>query len=166
MNAAQQLGKGAGAAVAAGDVGKAAVAGWVGRWLAGAAGANAAASAAVIGHCFPPGRKGGKGVAASIGQVVATFPVYLPIDIAVGAAATMLPGARHRTRMATMVASSVWVASAALWWRRRWPNPGAEPASISLGVGALVSSAAIAVRFYAEADQVEAAVSEQRSEEG
>lgn len=156
MNASHVLGKSWGAAVTVGDVGKGVAAARVGAALAGSAGANAAASAAVAGHCFPPGRGGGKGVATSIGQVIGTFPAYLPIDVVVGYLTTKLPVARHRTRAATTVASATWIAAATLAWRRGWRSPGGAPATVALPLGALASAAVIAARFAAEAENVEA----------
>lgn len=156
MNAALVLGRSWGAAVGFTDVGKGVVAARLGARLAGAAGANVAATAAVIGHCHPIGRTGGKGVATSIGQVIGTVPAYLPVDLAAAVATSRLPVFRHRTRGATVAASGVWVVTTLTWWRRGWPNPGGPGMSWALPVGALVSSAVIAHRFHAEADRVEA----------
>ncbi|MEM7143276.1 MAG: glycerol-3-phosphate acyltransferase [Actinomycetota bacterium] len=156
MNARHVLGAGWGAAVSVGDVGKGAAAARLGAALAGPTGANLAASASVAGHCFPPGRTGGKGVATSIGQVIGTYPAYLPVDMAVGYVTTKLPGFRHRTRAATTVASATWVAAATLAWRRGWRNPGGVQPTVALPLAALASSAVIAARFTAEADKVEA----------
>jgi len=88
-NVADLLGRRAGAAVFGLDTGKAVLAGQIGRTLAGPTGANVGAAAAVLGHCFPAQRgfRGGKGVAASFGQMLATFPAYLPVDLALGAVA-------------------------------------------------------------------------------
>jgi glycerol-3-phosphate acyltransferase PlsY len=155
-NAANVLGREWGAAVTIADIAKATIAARVGRRLAGAHGANVAATAAVVGHCHPVGRPGGKGVAASIGQVIGTVPGYLPLDALTAGATSRLPFFRHRTRAATTAGSIVWVATTTAWWRRRWPNPGGPPATWSLPVGAAVSSAVIAARFRAEADRVEA----------
>jgi len=156
MNASHLLGKRWGAAVTATDVGKAYVAGRIGRRLAGELGSQVAATAAVVGHCHPVGRLGGKGVAASIGHVAATFPVYLPVDLAVGAATSAAPWFRQRTRTATTVASVCWVGATVLWWRRGLPNPGGTPAGPSLVAGAAVSSLVIAERFHAEVARVDA----------
>ncbi|MEZ5247061.1 MAG: glycerol-3-phosphate acyltransferase [Acidimicrobiales bacterium] len=154
MNAAHVLGRTWGLAVSAADIAKGAAAARVGRRLAGPAGANAAATAAVVGHCFPVGRRGGKGVATSIGQVVGTFPSYLPVDMAVAGATSMLPFFAQRTRTATMVASATWVACATVAWRRHFRNPGGVAPTASLPLAALVSSLVIAVRFAAEAEKV------------
>jgi glycerol-3-phosphate acyltransferase PlsY len=142
--------------VTAADVAKGAAAARFGGRLAGPAGANAAAVAAVVGHCFPPARSGGKGVATSIGQVLGTFPVYLPLDLAVGASTASLPRFRQRTRTAAAVASAVWVTAATVWWRRGLPNPGGVTPTVALPLGAIATSAVIAVRFAAGADDVAA----------
>ncbi len=156
MNASHVLGKKWGLAVTAMDIGKGALAARVGGRLAGPAGANLASSAAVSGHCFPFGRTGGKGVAASIGQVVGTFPSYLPVDIGVAIATSALPFFRQRTRVATMVASATWIGCSLAWWRRGMSNPGGVTPTVSLPLAALASSALIALRFATEVDKVDA----------
>jgi len=156
LNTAHVLGKGWGAAVAGADVAKGVAAASVGRRLAGPEGANVAATAAVVGHCHPIGRRGGKGVATSVGQVLGTFPAYLPVDVAAGYATTRLPWFRHRTRAATHAASAVWIVATTLWWRRQWPNPGGDRPTWALPVGAVVTSLVIAGRFEAEAERVAA----------
>jgi glycerol-3-phosphate acyltransferase PlsY len=156
MNAALVLGNRWGAVVSAADIAKGAAAAALGRRIAGSDGANAAATAAVIGHCHPIGRRGGKGVATSIGQVIGTVPAYLPLDAAVAFGTTKLPWFRSRTRAGTHAGSVVWVAATTLWWRRRWPNPGGGEPTWLLPTGAAVSSAVIARRFAAEAARVEA----------
>lgn len=156
MNASHVLGMAWGAAVSVGDVGKGVAAARVGAALAGPTGANVASSAAVAGHCFPIGRTGGKGVATSVGQVIGTFPAYLPVDAAVGYATTRLPGVRQRTRTATAVASATWIAAATAAWLRGWPNPGGVRPTAALPLAAAVSAAVIAVRFATEVDKVEA----------
>jgi len=156
LNTAHVLGPRWGTAVAAADVGKGVAASALGRRLAGPEGASVASSAAVIGHCHPVGRRGGKGVATSIGQVIGTVPAYLPLDIAAGYGASRLPWFERRTRAATHAASAVWVVATTLWWRRRWPNPGGDRPTWALPFGALVSSLVIARRFEADADRVAA----------
>jgi glycerol-3-phosphate acyltransferase PlsY len=155
MNAARTLGFSHGLAVAGGDVAKAALAGSVGRRLAGPIGAHVGAVAAVVGHCYPAGRgrSGGKGVSASAGQCLATFPAYFPIDLVVGIAATAavrpgLPG-RHKALLATMAAAACWVAAGALWWRKRLPNGWGPPPSGALPLANAVTTAVILSRFVA-----------------
>lgn len=79
-NAVKVLGKRAGYTVMAVDIAKGAAASVLGATLAGPAGAHAAGSASVVGHCLPVwnGFKGGKGVGASVGQCLATFPRTSP----------------------------------------------------------------------------------------
>jgi acyl-phosphate glycerol 3-phosphate acyltransferase len=156
MNASHVLGTKWGLAVSAADIGKGAVAARLGHRLAGPAGANVAATMAVVGHCFPIGRRGGKGVATSIGQVVGTFPSYLPLDIGVAVTTSALPFFNQRTRVATAVASVTWVGCATLAWRRRLPNPGGVEPTAALPLAALATSTVIALRFAAEVDHVEA----------
>ncbi len=155
LNTATTLGKKWGLAVLGADIAKGVVAARAGRAMAGPAGANVAASAAVIGHCFPATRgfRGGKGVATSVGQVLATFPIYLPIDAAVGATAVAMPFWKQRTMAANTIASAVWVGSATLAWRRpRLITWGPEP-SAALPLAAALSSAAILKRFLDERDR-------------
>lgn len=125
VNAMTALGPGAGLLVMAGDVGKGVAAGMLGRRLAGDAAAHAAAVAAVVGHCYPAWRGfrgGGKGVATSFGQCIATFPAYAPLDLAVGiTTASYLRGDR-RGRDAFIVSGALWVGAGALWARLRLPN--------------------------------------------
>ncbi|MEN3315071.1 MAG: acyl phosphate:glycerol-3-phosphate acyltransferase [Acidimicrobiaceae bacterium] len=151
-NAMSALGTGWGWGVLAADIAKGAGACVLGARLAGGAGADIAGSAAVVGHCYPVwnGFRGGKGVAVSSGQCLATFPAYFPIDLTV---ALVVARIRGRALPATAVASAVWVASAALWWRRGWPNGWAGRAGPTLPGAAAVTSAVIMVRFDAAARQ-------------
>lgn len=150
-NAAHVLGKKWGAAVLATDVAKAVAASSVGRTLAGQVGANAAATAAVIGHCYPvwSSGTGGKGVAASIGQVIGTFPVYLPLDIAVAVGTAATPSLKERAFVANSVASAVWVTSSYVFWKKGWRTGWDSQAHASLPIGAAVSSVCIASKFLA-----------------
>ena len=155
MNTSHLLGKKWGVAVTVADAGKAAAAARIGLRLAGGRGANLAATSAVIGHCYPPKRRGGKGVATSLGQVAATFPVYLPIDMAVGISTAAFPWFRQRTRVATGLASATWVSCSLIWWRRKLRNPGGVEPTVSLPAAAIVSSLVIAKRFQEEAARVD-----------
>jgi acyl phosphate:glycerol-3-phosphate acyltransferase len=156
INASHVLGRKWGAAVSVADIGKGVAAGHLGRVIAGDAGANVAATAAVVGHCFPVGRSGGKGVATSVGQVVATFPSYLPLDMVVAFGTSAVPWLRQRTRTATTIASVTWVVTAALWWRRGLRNPGGVTPTVSLPLAAAASSAVILARFHSEVSKVDA----------
>jgi glycerol-3-phosphate acyltransferase PlsY len=147
-NAMAVLGKGWGYGVLAADIAKGAAACVLGRRLAGDVGAHAGGTAAVLGHCFPAthGFRGGKGVAASAGQCLATFPAYFPIDLAVAWGTARW---RRQALTATAVASAAWVLGGVLWWRRQWPNGWGPRPSAALPAAASVSSAAILSRFMA-----------------
>lgn len=147
-NAIAALGKVWGSVVLAGDIAKGALACALGGRLAGTAGANLAGTAAVVGHCWPVwnGFRGGKGVAVSSGQCLATFPAYFPIDLLV---ALVVAKARRRAFPATLVASGVWVASGVVWWWRRWPNAWGPAPGPTLPLSAAATSAVIASRFLA-----------------
>jgi acyl phosphate:glycerol-3-phosphate acyltransferase len=148
-NAVKVLGKKAGYTVMAGDIAKGALASAVGAAVAGPAGAHAAGSASVVGHCLPVwnGFKGGKGVAASVGQCLATFPAYFPVDIGVAALTAAVPRWRQRAFGATMISSACWVLGSIVWWRKRWPNLWGPSAGPGLPLSAVVSSSVIAYKF-------------------
>ncbi|MDJ0770264.1 MAG: glycerol-3-phosphate acyltransferase [Ilumatobacter sp.] len=150
-NAANVLGARAGAEVLAGDVGKGTVACLLGRAAAGPLGAHVAGTSAVVGHCYPvwTGFRGGKGVATSVGQCLATFPAYFPIDAVVAVATAAVPRWKQRAFAATAVSSVCWVAGGLVWWRRGWPNLWGPRPTASLPLAAAVSSAVIAQRFIA-----------------
>lgn len=151
VNVAQTVGPGWGYAVMAADVVKGAVAAGAGRRLAGGTGANLGGAAAVVGHCYPVwnGFRGGKGVAASIGQVLVTFPAYVPVDTAVATLTVASPRWKRRAFAATAVASLTWVGASLLWWRTTWPNAWGPEPGWALPAGAVVSSLAIYSRFRA-----------------
>ena len=148
-NAVKLLGKRAGYTVMAGDIAKGALACGVGAMLGGPGGAHAAGSASVIGHCLPVwnGFRGGKGVATSVGQCLATFPAYFPIDVAVAAAVASNPRLKQRAFAATMVSSVAWVSGALVWWRQGRSNLWGPKAGPGLVVAATISSATIAAKF-------------------
>lgn len=155
-NAIVVLGKGWGGAVLVADVAKGIAGCASGRWLAGDAGAHVGGTAAVIGHCFPAWSRlrGGKGVAAGFGQVVATFPVYVPLDLAVAWAAAKW---RKKPFPATAIACGAWVGAGILWWRRGWPNAWGPEPTAALPAAAAATSAVILSRFAAAARIAEAA---------
>lgn len=150
-NAANVLGAKAGAAVLVGDIGKGAAASAVGAAIAGPVGAHVGGSAAVVGHCYPvwTGFRGGKGVATSVGQCLATFPAYFPIDAAVGVATAAMPWWRQRAFTATAVSSVCWVVGGLVWWRRGLRNLWGPRPTAALPIASAVSSAVIAQRFLA-----------------
>jgi glycerol-3-phosphate acyltransferase PlsY len=150
-NAIAQIGPAWGYAVLAADVAKAAAACAVARRLAGDTAAHVAGTAAVVGHCFPVwnGFKGGKGVAASAGQCLATFPAYTPIDLGVAALSAASPRWKRRAYAATALASAAWVAAGVVWWRAGWPNAWGPAPTVALPLAAAASSAVIIQRFAA-----------------
>jgi glycerol-3-phosphate acyltransferase PlsY len=162
-NALVVLGRAWGYGVMAADIAKGATACGLGRRVGGEAGAHVAGTAAVVGHCFPVwnGFRGGKGVAASVGQCVATFPVYVPFDLGLAWLTATPQWSRRvgtRTLIATAVASSAWVAAATVWWRRGWPNGWAPRATAGLPLAAAASSAVILSRFAAAVRRANLAV--------
>jgi glycerol-3-phosphate acyltransferase PlsY len=158
MNVGYVLGRGWGAAVSVADIFKGVAAAQVGRRLAGERGANLAATAAVLGHCHPVARrggKGGKGVATSIGQVIGTFPAYLPIDVGVAAATAALPWFRRRTETATTVASFSWVACGLAFWHQGWSCGLRRSTALAVPVCAATSAVVIHRRFRAGSERVD-----------
>lgn len=149
-NAAAVLGRRWGYAVMAADIAKGSFACRVGRRVAGDAGQHVAGVAAVVGHCYPVthGFRGGKGVATSVGQCLATLPAYVPIDLGVATAVAAGPW-RQRAFPATMAASATWVVASLLWWRRQLPNAWGGPVTSGHPIAAAASSAIIATRFLA-----------------
>ncbi len=148
-NALKVLGKKAGATVMVGDISKGALASSIGGLVAGPAGAHIAGTASVFGHCFPVwnGFRGGKGVAAGIGQCLATFPAYLPIDLAIAGAVAATPALKQRSFTAAMISSSAWVVGALVWWRKGHGNLWGPKPGPGLAAAATLSSAAIAYKF-------------------
>jgi glycerol-3-phosphate acyltransferase PlsY len=148
-NAMKVLGVKAGTTVMAGDIAKGALACGLGGVIGGPLGAHLAGSASVAGHCWPAwnGFRGGKGVAASVGQCLATFPAYFPIDIGVAAITAANPRWKQRAFASTMASSAAWVVGSLVWWRRRWPNLWGPQPSGALPFAAAASSAIIAYKF-------------------
>lgn len=147
-NAAALLGSGWGAAVMAADIAKGFAACRAGARFAGDPGAYVAGTAAVVGHCYPVWSRfrGGKGVATSAGQCLATFPAYFPIDLGVAALAAT-PRWRQRAFAATGLASIAWTVAGVTWWRRGWPNGWGPRPSALLPLSAAATSLIIATRF-------------------
>lgn len=151
-NAAAVLGKRWGYAVMAADIAKGALACRAGRRLAGDAGQHVAGVAAVAGHCYPvtTGLRGGKGVATSVGQCLATLPAYVPVDLGIATAVAAGPW-RRRAFAATMASAVTWVAASVLWWRRQLPNAWGGRPTIGAPLAAAASSGLIASRFLSGA---------------
>lgn len=124
MNARRLLGRRAGLAVMVADIGKGVAACLAGRALAGDTGAHTAGVAAVAGHCYPAwnGFRGGKGIATSFGQCLATFPAFTPLDVAIATGVSRLPGVRRPALASVAVSSTAWVLAGVIWWRRGLPN--------------------------------------------
>jgi len=149
-NALAVLGPRAGLVIIIGDIAKGAVACGVGAALAGPPGAHVAGTASVAGHCYPVWSGfagGGKGVATSVGQCLATFPAYFPIDVAVAAISASSPRWKQRAFAATLASSACWVVGGALWWAKGWRNLWGPKPSALLPLTAAASSAIIARRF-------------------
>lgn len=150
FNSAALLGRRWGIVVGAADIGKGWLAGVAGRRLGGDTGCYLAATTAVAGHCYPLGRRGGKGAATSFGACLSAFPIYAPADLAVGAATLALrrkAPAGSRAAPAALTSTAVFVAVSAIWSWRRWPNPGGPPSGPGLLGYALASSALTVPRW-------------------
>ncbi len=154
-NAVKVLGKQAGSVVIAGDIAKGAIASAIGAVVAGPIGAHVGGTSSVIGHCYPVwnGFRGGKGVAASVGQCLATFPAYFPIDAAVAVVTVAVPRWKQRAFAATVVSSVCWVLGGVVWWRRKLPNVWGPKPTLGLPLASAISSAVIMRRFIAESAQ-------------
>lgn len=148
-NVAGVLGKKWGAVVMVADVAEGFFGARLGRRLGGRPGLHAGGPGAVAGHCFPvwEGFDGGKGVATSGGQVLATFPLYFPIDLTVGFVASRLPIFKRQAYAAPELATSTWVLLSTVWWRKKFPNPGGVEPSIGLPIAAIATGATIRYRF-------------------
>jgi glycerol-3-phosphate acyltransferase PlsY len=149
-NAMKVLGTTWGYGILAADIGKGAAACGIGRRMAGDNGAHLAGVSAVVGHCFPVwnGFRGGKGVAASAGQCLATFPAYFPIDLAVAGLTSVSRTWRQRAFATTAVASAAWVFGGLVWWRRRWPNLWGPKPTAALPASAAATSVVILSKFW------------------
>jgi acyl-phosphate glycerol 3-phosphate acyltransferase len=152
-NVSRQLGKEWGIAVGIADTLKGALAAMLGRVVAGDDGCYVAASTSVLGHVFPLGRRGGRGVATSWGACLVAFPIYAPFDAGLAATLAYLRrGAPEgaRVRPAVLITTGVFVAAAGLWSWRRFPNPGGPKSGPGLIAFALVTSTAILARWARE----------------
>ena len=89
--------------------------------IAGDAGAYAAATAAIYGHCFPVWARfrGGKGVATAGGSFATVFPPMFVIGGLTAIASSLLTKSSER---AMWVTCSVWVVGAVVWALADCPN--------------------------------------------
>jgi len=145
LNAARVLGRKWGLVVIVMDAAKGALAGFLGLLL-GDAGAYAAGTAVIAGHCWPVynGFRGGKGVAAAGGSFFSVFPPMVPIDgLTTGAVAFL----GKSSRLAIKVALVIWVVAAVVWWAAGWPMWWGPEPSFGLVVYAVVGAAMIQARF-------------------
>jgi acyl phosphate:glycerol-3-phosphate acyltransferase len=167
-NAIALLGPQWGYGVMAADIAKGAAAAVAGRRVAGGTGAHVAGVAAVVGHCYPVwnGFRGGKGVAASVGQCAATFPAWTVPDLALAGAVAASPWWRRRALATTAASSAAWVAAGLLWWRRGWPNLWGPAPTAALPLAAAASSTVILARFLAARPQATAVLSAQKGSGG
>jgi acyl phosphate:glycerol-3-phosphate acyltransferase len=149
LNAARVLGKKWGLLVIVMDAAKGALAGVIGLAL-GDAGAYAAGTAVIAGHCWPVynGFRGGRGVASAGGSFFVVFPPMVAIDgLTTGAVAFLTKS----SRLAIKVALVIWVVGVATWWEAdcgMWWGP--EP-SVGLLVYAVVGAAMVQARFMVSA---------------
>lgn len=139
-NAVVNLGKGWGALVVAGDIGKGTLAATAGRLIAGPAGAYSAAIAVIVGSCYPvfASFKGGKGLAATAGGSVIVFPAWIPVNMFLLAAGKKVSGS---IAIATYLTATVLALATFAWYRKGWTNLWGPPASrglVSWGVATWV----------------------------
>src|SRR5215207_8351490 len=149
LNAARVLGKKWGLLVIVMDATKGALAAFVGLAL-GDAGAYAAGTAVIAGHCWPVfnGFRGGRGVASAGGSFFVVFPPMVVIDgLTTGAVAFLT----KNSRVAIKVALVIWVVSAAIWWAADWPMWWGPEPSVGLVVYAVVGAAMVQARFMVSA---------------
>src|ERR1700716_822240 len=146
LNAARVLGKKWGLLVIVLDTAKGALAGFVGLAFGGA-GAYAAGTAVIAGHCWPVwnGFRGGKGVAAAGGSFVAVFPPMFPID---GLTTLAVAAATRNSRLAIRAALVLWVVAAAVWWVADLPTWWGPAPGPGLLIYAVLGAGMIVVRFW------------------
>lgn len=145
LNAARVLGKRWGLLVIVMDAAKGALAGLVGLAL-GDAGAYAAGTAVIAGHCWPAynGFRGGRGVAAAGGAFFSSFPPMVAVDgLITGAVAYVTKS----SRLAIKVALVIWVVAAIAWWAADWPMGWGPEPTFGLVVYAVLGATMIQARF-------------------
>lgn len=145
-NAVVNLGKGWGALVVAGDMGKGTLAASAGRLIAGSAGAYAAATAVIVGACYPAfaNFKGGKGLAATAGGSFIVFPGWVPVNLFLLGAGKKLTGS---IATATYITATVLMLATVTWWRKGLSNLWGPPATKGLPAWGLVMWALLCYRY-------------------
>ncbi|MDQ1534233.1 MAG: acyl phosphate:glycerol-3-phosphate acyltransferase [Actinomycetota bacterium] len=145
-NAAKVLGPRWGAAVLLVDVAKGVAAGFAGGALGGDVGAYLAATAVIAGHILPPWSRfrGGKGVATAAGAVLAVFPAYFPIFIALAAVTAL---ATRSAETVARVSGAAWIIAAVVWWTASLPNGWGPEPSFALVAFSVAATALILVKF-------------------
>ena len=145
-NAFANLGKGWGAAVMLGDILKGGAGAQAGRMIAGDTGAYVAATASVVGHCFPAWAefKGGKGAATSAGTTLVCFPTYIPFEaLSVGGSFAV---SKHAGK-ATAAGTTLFIILALVWHRFALPTAWGTKPTRGLPLYAIVTSAIIGYKF-------------------
>ena len=145
LNAARVLGKKWGLLVIVLDTAKGALAGFVGLAL-GDAGAYAAGTAVIAGHCWPVYNRfrGGRGVASAGGSFFAVFPPMVPIDGVITGTVAFLG---KSSRLAIKVALGIWVVAAVVWWAADWSLWWGPEPSAGLVVYAVLGAGMVLARF-------------------
>ena len=146
-NAFANLGKRWGVAVMAGDILKGGAGAQAGRIIVGDTGAYVAATASVVGHCFPAWAdfRGGKGAATSAGTTLVCFPSYIPFEaLSVGGSFAV---SRHAGK-ATAAGTALFVTLAFAWHRFRLPNAWGTKPTLGLPLYAIVTSAIMGYKFW------------------
>jgi len=149
LNAARVLGKKWGLLVIVMDAAKGALAGFSGLAM-GDAGAYAAGTGVIAGHCWPAynGFRGGKGVAAAGGSFFSVVPPMVTDDGLTTAAVAFLG---KSSRLAIKVALVVWVVAAAVWWAADWPMWWGPDPGVGLLSYSVLGAAMIQARFTVSA---------------
>jgi glycerol-3-phosphate acyltransferase PlsY len=145
LNAARVLGKKWGLLVIVLDAAKGALAGGIGLAM-GDAGAYAAGTAVIAGHCWPVWTRfrGGKGVASAGGSFFTVFPPMVPID---GVFTGLVALLTKNSRLAMRAAVVFWVVAAAVWWAADLPMWwGPEPGP-GLMIYAVLGGGMVLLRF-------------------
>ena len=146
FNTFRSVGKAWGIVVVLADGAKAMAGGLLALVLVGDAAAYAAATAAITGHIWPVWTRfrGGKGVAAAGGAVLAVFPAFFPVNlVALGLGAAVF----RRSRPAVLVGTATWVVASVLWTAFDWPNAWGPSPAAGLIVFSVLGAAEVVTKF-------------------